>query len=95
MSKFVIILDRGTRSEREAVQAAVKANANEIWWHWFTDTWLVGGGTAAFWRDVTKHSLVAGPSSVLVLELGSSWASFGPNGQERMQWLHQRVSGNG
>ena len=91
MTKYVIILDRGSRDQREAVQAIVKQHANEIWWHWFADTWLVEGYTAGFWRDAIRPVITPGSASVLVIELGEDWAYYGPKAAERMKWLHQRV----
>jgi hypothetical protein len=39
----LVILDRGTPEEREAIQAQIKKSGT-AWWHHFQDVWIVKGG---------------------------------------------------
>lgn len=87
-----IIIDGANEEEREAIHEAVKAST-EWWWHRFSDTWIVRGGTAEEWRDRITPLLQTGPSSVLVLSLPPlaqrRWSYYGPNAKERGEWLHK------
>lgn len=88
----VIILDRATDEQREAVHAVVKEHARG-WWHHMTDAWIVFGHTAKQWRDWTRDAARGGPASVLVLTLpddpGRRWAYVGPDAKKRMEWVHR------
>jgi len=92
--KYVIILDEPSPAVREAVQKVVKEHANG-WWHRLPNVWMVGGHSAAFWRDQISPLLPnPGATSVLVLRLApnsesAKWSYWGPNAADRMAWLHR------
>lgn len=87
----IIVVDRGTDEELNAVHQVVKAEAKG-WWHRFTNVWLVGGRTTNEWRDALQEIIRGGPSSVLVLRLPKHadrhWSYFGPKWKERCEWIH-------
>ena len=98
---FLIVLDRATGPEREAVHEAVKAHTSRGWWHRFVNVWIVGGGkSVAEWRDVASGALEAAAglqeqaqsnAAILVFNLPPyderDWAYHGHAGEERMAWL--------
>lgn len=93
MSECVIILDRPTAAERDAVHEMVKEKATG-WWHHFSDAWIVSGESPSYWRDKVKALLSEPGSSVLVLALPRnkkerSWSLFGANAKTKGEWLHQ------
>lgn len=92
--KHVILADSLSVEQRDAIQSVVKEHARG-WWHRFPDVWIVGGGTAKEWRDRVKPFIGSGGASVLVITLpseGRRWAYFGPDGEQRMKWLHSSYS---
>jgi hypothetical protein len=95
MAEFIIVLDRGTSEEREAIHALVKEHARG-WWHRYTDLWIVVGlASTPEWRDVLKPAITRGSeSSVMVFQLpesGIRWAYFGPHSMEKTAWLHREL----
>ncbi len=89
---FVVSVDRATADELNKVQQVIKANADG-WWHRHTNFWIVGGQSAAKWRDLILPCLIEQPSTVLVLNLPDSdekrWWAFGGDGaKEKCKWLH-------
>ena len=86
---FVIAFSELSRERGEVVQELVKEKCNGWWWHNFPDLWIVGGGSADYWRDFFKPVIRGTASEVLVLRLadtGVEWASMGL--PSRYQWLH-------
>jgi hypothetical protein len=94
---FLIVLDRASAEQRNAVHEAIKGHANG-WWHQFADTWIVGGGvSAAEWRDLLRTH-ISSPAGVLVLRLpdaasaSRNWAMFGPDAKIRAEWIHENYA---
>jgi hypothetical protein len=91
---FVIVVDRPSDRQREAVHQRIK-KATQWWWHQYADTWIVGGGgNATDWSKRLQPVFKNGASSVLVFRLPGqdetqSWAYFGPHSAERIDWLHK------
>ena len=95
-SMFVILLDRISDLEREAVHQVIKTNA-DTWWHRFENVWLAEGRSVHDWRDLVYEVLVRpGSSSVLVLKLPEDerwWSLHGTNVREKARWLYETYSG--
>ena len=85
----VIILQGGTRNEREGVHEVIKEHANG-WWHNFVDVWVAGGQASSFWSNVIVPELENGHAKLLVLDLPSnlnerSYGGFMAN--DEAEWL--------
>jgi hypothetical protein len=95
-SAVMIVLDRATPEEREAVHALVKQHAKG-WWHQFSDVWIAGGKTSREWRDILRGTIPGGTSSLLVIALPEEgrrqWSFRGPRVRRRTRWLHTTYSG--
>jgi hypothetical protein len=103
---YIIVLDRATAAEREAVHEVVKDHANG-WWHRFASAWIVGAGSSsvAEWRDLVTEALdivraasddgEASNAGVLVVNLPvfeeRDWAFHGKRASERTAWLHKHL----
>ncbi len=88
--RHVILVDRVSLDEREAIHAVVKEHSRG-WWHHFADSWIVGGHTAANWRDWIG-AVKGSTSDVLVLTLPSDqrarrWAARGPRSAKSSDWI--------
>ena len=89
----VILVDRATADQLNAVHEIVKTHASG-WWHHFTSVWIVGGEkTATQWRNLISPVITEGAANVLVLELPPPeadrlWAFYGKKPEERSKWLH-------
>jgi hypothetical protein len=94
----VIILDRATPDQINAVQEFVKKRA-QGWWHLFESAWIVGGEIPAeTWIADIQGYLKDGEASVLVLKLPSSppdrnWAYYGIKPKSRVKWLVENLKG--
>ena len=88
MTRFLIILDRASAVELQLAHGVVKQGAPS-WWHHFSTTWIVTGGSVSLWRDRIKTCLIQSKSSVLVLQLPDEgyWAYHGPRAAKRCKWL--------
>jgi len=67
-----------------------------LWWHQLHNVWIVGGGTAEFWRDlITPY---AGTATILVVTLPGGmfairqWALRGINAPALSDWLFKVYS---
>jgi hypothetical protein len=91
--KYVIAINRATPEQRQQVHEIVKANANG-WWHAFADCWIVGGKTAAEWRDLVGVVFPIGPGGVLVLKIdtaGATWAYRATFKDSAKEWLRTHL----
>ncbi len=96
---YVILLDRATADEREAVQAIVKDEAQK-WWHRFQDVWLATGHSAPEWRELLKPVLGSPTSNLLVFSLPSDptdrdWSYWGTQADERTAWIKRNFPRGG
>lgn len=86
----LIILDRVTDDERDAVHEIVKVHAAE-WWHELENVWIVQSQTPGFWKALIKPVIPNGSSGVMVLSLPpGEWGDFsayGPDYDTRTRWL--------
>ncbi len=90
---MLIALNEANDYQRDAVQAIVTAHT-DLWWHEFTDVWIVAAFTPAYWRDLIKPVIANGRTAVLVVRLSPNdragkWASFGPDDSQRMSWFRE------
>src|SRR5437868_4271855 len=94
---FLVLLDEATAESRAAVHESIKEHAaGRGWWHHFPNVWIVGGGSAIFWRDLLRN-LIPPPGSVLVMKLPDQdperlWAYSGPGSSTRTKWLNESYS---
>lgn len=84
-TKLVIVSDRCTPEDREAITVMLKTEVG--WWHWFEHAWLivdVKGHDPSWW--VGKLRRVAPDSHFFVVNVnGGSWAGVGR--KNAFQWL--------
>lgn len=91
MKRYVVVTDRATASEQDAIRGVL--DGTEIaWWHHLSQTWLVVDAedkfTAASLRDLFTK---AAPSrSVLVLQATKFWA--GHMAPKSFEWLDSEWS---
>lgn len=51
---FVVIFERATVAQKNALVVALRSEPNVGWWHWLSSGWLItdtAGRDAAFWRQ--------------------------------------------
>jgi hypothetical protein len=94
---FVIALGNASDAQREAVQAIVKAHADD-WWHNLPDVWIVGGQSHTYWGDLIKPVLALSQARVLVLELPRDknqrmFATRGKLPGDALDWLWKTYFG--
>ena len=94
-SDCVIILDRASTEQRNAVHELIKVNSRG-WWHRFIDVWIASGKTVEEWRDLIAPA-ISNPASVLVIKFpekepgNTRWASSGPNSSETFAWFRKNL----
>jgi hypothetical protein len=91
MPAYTLALGGASDSQREAVQALVKAHANG-WWHNLPDVWIVGGHNHKYWADLIHPVLASSTARLLVLELPRdpstrTFAYRGPFPRTTRDWL--------
>jgi hypothetical protein len=94
---YIVAIGYATDAQRNAVQAALKANANG-WWHHLPDTWIVGGRDHKYWADLVQPIVVGTKARVLVLELPRSesdrmFAARGDLNRNGQKWLWETYYG--
>jgi hypothetical protein len=94
---FLIVLERATDAELDAVQAIAKVHTDE-WWHEIENVWIVRGHDAKYWVTLIKPVIPHGPSGVMVLKLPdgdapSSRSYWAVQGRKRFDWLNKVYSG--
>jgi hypothetical protein len=90
---FLIILERATDQELEAVQAIAKAHS-EDWWHEIENVWIVRGQTATYWLTLITPVIPHGNSGAFVFRLPdeAAWEdfrSYAISGRERTSFVRQ------
>jgi hypothetical protein len=86
---YLIALSQANDSQRDAIQAIVKAHA-DAWWHELPDIWVAGGQDAAYWTSLIKPVLLLSSAAVIVFKLppkterAVSWTRLS---HEQTTWL--------
>jgi hypothetical protein len=92
-SPCVIILDRATSAERNAVHEMIKTHASG-WWHHFTNVWIAGGHSTLYWNRLLAPLIPAGQSAILVLKLPEDktqrqYNMYTRGNNERSKWIKE------
>lgn len=92
---YIIIMERATPEELEAVHEIAKAHA-ESWWHEVENVWIVKGHRARYWRTLIAPVIPYGNSGVVVLGLPvtdprAEASNYGVDHRARMAWLYDNI----
>lgn len=96
MSKFVILTNRPSAKQQNAITARMKGMGS--FWHWMPDAWLFIPYAAGWTAEVVRDQLSAAAPGLHILALeveipagSQAWAIIAP--AEWHDWLHKNWSG--
>ncbi len=94
---YLIVLDRPTKEQRNAVHKCVKGNAQTGWWHRFENVWMAQGLSAQEWVGLIEPLIEEGRTSVMVFRLphDPEVGYYGENPDVRLKWIEKRLRASG
>lgn len=92
MSKFVVILDNGTKEEQDAITAFLQTKTGWSVWHWMEDAWLVAlvppeVGAKSLCEEIRKMVPSIIYKKHLVMSIGDPISYWGGVTKEAWPWM--------